>query len=208
MSSNDGKSLTRRVIEFLESYPGARPSDIANALGVSRLAIYRVLAYLKSRGIVKKVGGGYVLARPLPRNASHVENSVESIGKERQANALEEIKEEVSKLKEDLKRLSESLTKILEALSLLSARDTRSSSADAILRFLRDVKICDVDSLALLLKLAGSRDMCSKFVVLGYLAVRRDFLEEIRAGAYSSELERILVRGYEMGSYEDLCIYL
>jgi len=217
--SSDSKSLTRRVIEFLESYPGARPSDIANALGVSRAAVYKVLSYLKSRGIVRKVGSGYIVARQRAperelseETASLREQRVEArvseeSSREQLRNSLEQLRREVAELEKAMESIS---TALLSLASFVSSLATRSQyrREEALSEIVKNVRISDVDTLVSLLRASRSEEMCRNFVVLGYLAVKRDFLEELRLQGCSTELEKILVRGYELGSYEDLCLYV
>lgn len=57
------KSLTRRVLVFLKDYPGASVKDVATHLGININLARAILYRLKNKGIIEKVGNGYILTK-------------------------------------------------------------------------------------------------------------------------------------------------
>lgn len=58
-------SITEKVIEYLRLYPNAKPSDIANYLGISTSIVRSILSRLKQKGIVVRTEKGYSLRHGL-----------------------------------------------------------------------------------------------------------------------------------------------
>ena len=230
MSSSEGKSLTKRIIEFLKQYPGSRPSEIAEYLGVSRALVYRILSYLKSRGIVKKVGSGYVLAKSVQTDVSEgsslrVAEGVEQRGatphsegiskpprsfdvslREKVVRELENLSMTVKSLEKELESLAKLAVSIVEALS--KASTSFYSSNEQIMRIVSNAKVLDLETAVKLLKAMRLEDLCSEFVVIGDVAIRKQVIEEARREGFISELERVALQALELGQYEDLCLYL
>ncbi len=65
------RNLENEVLEYLRWNPNSRPSDIANALGVSPRLIRAVLARLRRKGLVYRTSRGYI-ARILDESGEHV----------------------------------------------------------------------------------------------------------------------------------------
>ena len=65
MDTNNKKSLTQKIIEYLMWHPNARPSEIADYLGVSPRLVRAVLSRLRARGLVARTDKGYILKKPL-----------------------------------------------------------------------------------------------------------------------------------------------
>ncbi|WFO75252.1 hypothetical protein J4526_09340 [Desulfurococcaceae archaeon MEX13E-LK6-19] len=57
------KSLTTRVLLFLKDYPGASVKDVASYLGININLARAILYRLKNKGIIEKVGNGYILTK-------------------------------------------------------------------------------------------------------------------------------------------------
>lgn len=57
------KSLTRKVLVFLKDYPGASVKDVATHLGININLARAILYRLKNKGVVEKVGNGYILTK-------------------------------------------------------------------------------------------------------------------------------------------------
>ncbi len=55
------ESITNKIIEYLKTHPFAKPTEIANALGISVKLVRIVLTKLKNRGIVVRTQRGYIV---------------------------------------------------------------------------------------------------------------------------------------------------
>ncbi len=71
------RDLENEVLEYLRWNPNSRPSDIADALGVSPQLIRAVLAKLRRKGLVYRTSRGYV-ARLLDRDNNELEKLEEN----------------------------------------------------------------------------------------------------------------------------------
>jgi hypothetical protein len=59
-----GSSRAQQAVELITARPGITAADMAQALGISRNYLYRVLPRLEARGVVTKQGMGYHPAAP------------------------------------------------------------------------------------------------------------------------------------------------
>ncbi len=71
------RNLENEVLEYLRWNPNSRPSDVANALGVSPQLVRAVLARLRRKGLVYRTSRGYV-ARLLNKRSSGPEDVEDS----------------------------------------------------------------------------------------------------------------------------------
>jgi uncharacterized membrane protein len=59
-----GGSRAQQAVALITAQPGVTAADLAQALGISRNYLYRVLPRLEARGVVTKEGMGYHPAAP------------------------------------------------------------------------------------------------------------------------------------------------
>lgn len=61
------ESIASKVIEYLKWHPNAKPSEIADYLGVSPRLVRAVLARLRAKGVMSRTEKGYVLRVEAPK---------------------------------------------------------------------------------------------------------------------------------------------
>ena len=109
-----GESIASKVIEYLKWHPNAKPSEIADYLGVSPRLVRAVLARLRAKGVVSRTEKGYVLRVEVPEADKGEEKEV---GQKPLANATKIAREGSIAVepKDVLSRLSE-LEKRVESI--------------------------------------------------------------------------------------------
>jgi len=208
-------TLTEQIIEYLKNNPGARPSDIANALGVSVNLVRRILMRLRNRGIVMRIGMGYVVrSEALPTQKAHEESVVESEAVEHEEKPamvsvkqvstgaeaprigatgtdVEELRVRVEKLEnlvKDLMRRIDEIRNSVEKLivALQSRADHQRIPTEEVLEeILRICGFIEVEKLERLAKMLGIEAKLRNAVEVGGYYVSTEFIKEL-----SKELER------------------
>ncbi len=208
MSRNSDGTLTRKVLEFIYQNPGSKPSDVANCLGISRALAYRVIASLKSRGLVKKVGQGYVVtdrARAIVESGT-AQSKHSSMGTEMRGEAskrmveakrfdslsgaemigirreIEVVKRELESLENRIRLVDNVVEKLLELLNVLSTGSLRQGPENPgdIGDLVMNVRIADLSLVSQLLSMTdNASEICGNFVVIEDLVVSKRYLEEL-----------------------------
>jgi len=186
------EELAEKVVEYLRSNPYAKPSEIADYLGVSVKLVRRLLYRLRSRGLVARTDKGYVLKESasgggdVRREAARGQETVlgrtergvgERVGIEVLKKRVEDLEKRVSKLEDSLSRMSRLLVEF-------TSEDKRYGiSIDDLAILLHSAVFLEKEVVERFLKAFGAelRELKKRgFVILGQFIVSRRGLEELR----------------------------
>ena len=230
MSDVNRESLTKRVLNFIHQNPGSKPSDIANCLGISRALVYKILGYLKSKGLIKKLGQGYVVtdrgaelvqkgkgSTRVFKNQSRVLEELDMHRVSVRSTDVAELREEVELMRRELEEIEEKLRmvgnavgEILELIAKLPrAIPSESERTSSVLQGLVErAKIVDRDlALALLSEIDRAGEVCKDFVVIENVVVHRSYLRELLESEIEAltSIERAIVEKFRYSGAVDLC---
>lgn len=102
------EGIASKIIEYLRWHPNAKPSEIADYLGVSPRIVRAVLARLRAKGIVVRTDKGYVLKADIHKGVEAISAAVEKREEPAQKQAAQDIVSNVVAMpREALPRLDE-----------------------------------------------------------------------------------------------------
>ena len=188
------EDLVEKVVEYLRNNPYAKPSEIADYLGVSIGVVRRLLYRLRSRGLVVRTSRGYVLREPPRqplRRGSAASTPSTQLGEPTELEVLrrsvEELRRAIDELRSRVEMLEEAVRGIGSGLLKSLSAQGRSQPSDELLEplgaLLHATAFVERDVLERMLK-AMDLDMAKLleqgFAVLGSYVVSRRALEELR----------------------------
>ena len=180
--------MAEKVVEYLRNNPYAKPSEIADYLGVSIAVVRRLLYMLRSRGLVVRTSRGYVL-RESPRQLLGGRSGAVPISSTKPSSPtdLEELRRAIDELRRRVEVLEEAVRTIGSGLLKTLSTQARSKSSDELIKslgaLLHTTAFVERDVLERVLKAMGldiARLLNEEFVVLGSYVVSRKALEDLK----------------------------